>query len=154
MWFGWFEFASVNCRNGPECASIGFAVPTDPRLALFGALVEPLPLDCTEESAAELTVRCRELALDGPFGYNDEYAMLALRALQDAGVDVPGAVALVGADDLLLARLLRPLLSSVRMRLPSGEELAELVDRMVSDPEAPPVSLDLMTVELIARGSS
>ncbi|MFG2905259.1 LacI family DNA-binding transcriptional regulator [Kitasatospora sp. NPDC048286] len=150
---------------------IGVVMPTDPGLALFsdprlagarsaaasagsGALVEPLPLDYTEESAAELAVRCRELALDGLFGYNDEYAMLALRALQDAGLDVPGAVALVGADDLLLARLLRPRLSSVRMRLPSGEELAELVDRVVADPEAPPLSRELMTIELIARDSS
>ncbi|MFJ6773965.1 LacI family DNA-binding transcriptional regulator [Kitasatospora sp. NPDC091257] len=150
---------------------IGVVLPTDPALALFSAprlagaraavaaagpdaVVEPLPLDYTEESAAELAVRCRELGLDGLFGYNDEYAMLALRALQDAGLDVPRAVALVGADDLLLARLLRPRLSSVRMRLPSGEELAELVDRVVADPDAPPVSRDLMTVDLVARDSS
>ncbi|BEL05979.1 hypothetical protein Q0Z83_041700 [Actinoplanes sichuanensis] len=25
MWFGWFEFAMVNMRSGPNCASIGFA---------------------------------------------------------------------------------------------------------------------------------
>ncbi|WP_411543773.1 hypothetical protein [Kitasatospora sp. DSM 101779] len=31
-----------------------------------------------------------------------------LRALQDAGSDVPGDAALVGADDLMPARLLRP----------------------------------------------
>ncbi|MFJ8444245.1 LacI family DNA-binding transcriptional regulator [Kitasatospora griseola] len=146
---------------------IGVVMPADPALSSFsaprlagvraaaaGALVEPLALDYTEESAAALAERCRELALDGLFAYNDEYAMLALRALQDAGLDVPGAVALVGADDLLLARLLRPRLSSVRMSLPSGEELAALVDRIVADPDAPLISRDVMTVELVARDSS
>ncbi|MET8700811.1 LacI family DNA-binding transcriptional regulator [Kitasatospora sp. NPDC004723] len=150
---------------------IGVVMPADPALSLFsaprlagvravaesagaGAVVEPLPLDYTEESAAELATRCRELTLDGLFGYNDEYAMLAQRALQDAGLDVPRSVAVVGADDLLLARLLRPRLSSVRMRLTSGEELADLVDRVVADPESAPVDRDLMTVQLIARESS
>ncbi|MFJ4190938.1 LacI family DNA-binding transcriptional regulator [Kitasatospora sp. NPDC089509] len=150
---------------------IGVVMPTDPALALFseprlagiraaaesaglGAVVEPLPLDYTEESAAGLAARCRELALDGLFGYNDEYAMLALRALQDAGADAPDPVAVVGADDLLLGRLLRPRLSSVRMRLPAGEELAELVDRVIADPDVPPLRRDLMTVELVARESS
>ncbi|MGW3074693.1 hypothetical protein [Kitasatospora sp. NPDC001132] len=63
-------------------------------------------------------------------------------------------MALLGADDLLPARLLRPRPSSVRMRLPSGEESAELVDRVVAEPDAPPVSRDLMTGELVARDSS
>ena len=25
VWFGWFEFAMVNMRSGPSCASTGFA---------------------------------------------------------------------------------------------------------------------------------
>ncbi|MFJ8431400.1 LacI family DNA-binding transcriptional regulator [Kitasatospora sp. NPDC094019] len=150
---------------------IGVVVPADPALSPFsaarlagvraaveaadvGARVEPLPLEYTEESAAGLVARCRELALDGLFGYNDEYAMLALRALQDARLDVPGELALVGADDLLLGRLLRPRLTSVRMRLPGGGHLADLVDRALTDPGAALGSHDLMTVELVARDSS
>ncbi|MFD9687177.1 LacI family DNA-binding transcriptional regulator [Kitasatospora sp. NPDC059146] len=119
-----------------------------------GAVVEPLRLAYTEASAAALAERCRALGLDALFGYNDEYAVLAQRALQDAGVDVPAAVAVVGADDLLLARLVRPRLSSVRVGLPSGEELAALVEQFVADPEAPRVSRNLMTVDLAARDSS
>ncbi|MFJ5233887.1 LacI family DNA-binding transcriptional regulator [Kitasatospora sp. NPDC088391] len=146
---------------------IGVVVPRDPALALFGeprlagvraALgdlpVQPLPLDLTEQSGAELASQCREFALDGIFGYNDEYAMLAHRALQDAGFRLPGEVALVGADDLLLARLLRPRLTSVRMRLPSGEDLAALVDHAVDSPDAPLLDRDITTVELVARESS
>ncbi|GAA4848049.1 hypothetical protein GCM10023235_26090 [Kitasatospora terrestris] len=71
------------------------------------------------------------------------------------------AVATVGADDLMLARLLRPRLTTVHMSLPAGEELAELVDRLISDPVAEPVadpvaepvSRELMTVRLVVRDS-
>ncbi|MFG2821226.1 LacI family DNA-binding transcriptional regulator [Kitasatospora sp. NPDC048365] len=149
---------------------IGAVIPTDRGLDLFSgprlaglrsaveasgldALVEPLPLDWTEESGAALAARCRAAGLDAVFGYNDEYAMLALRSLQDAGLDVPGDVAVVGADDLMLARLLRPRLTTVHMSLPGGEELAELVDRLISDPAAEPVSRELMTVRLVVRDS-
>ncbi|MEV0192873.1 substrate-binding domain-containing protein [Kitasatospora purpeofusca] len=150
---------------------IGVVMPVDPALEPFSGprldgvraaaaaagaevLVEPLPLEYSEASAAELVARCRELSLDGLFGYNDECAMLVLRALQDVGTDVPGDVALVGADDLLLGRLLRPRPTSVRMRLPGGGHLADLVDGALTDPGAALVRQDLMTVELVARDSS
>ncbi|MFD9127153.1 LacI family DNA-binding transcriptional regulator [Kitasatospora sp. NPDC059571] len=132
---------------------IGAVVPTDPDLDAFSgprlagvraaaaahpdARVEPLPLDYTEEDAARLAARCRELGLDAVFGYNDEYAMLVLRALQDAGLDVPGDVALVGADDLMLARLLRPRLTTVRMSMLPGGEFADLVDGLVTGRAVP-----------------
>lgn len=61
-----------------------------------------------------------ELGLDGVFAYNDEYAMLLMRALQDAGVRIPGDTAVIGADDLLIGRLLRPRLSTVRIEMPTG----------------------------------
>ncbi|MFJ9949615.1 LacI family DNA-binding transcriptional regulator [Kitasatospora sp. NPDC091207] len=152
---------------------IGVVVPTDPGLDAFSALrlagvraaaapggpaaavhVEPLPLDYTEQSAGELAERCRALALDAVFGYNDEYAMLVQRALQDAGLDVPGQVAVVGADDLMLARLLRPRLTTVHLTLPDGEELAALVDRLVTEPDQAPTTQNLLGVRMVVRDSA
>ena len=72
------------------------------------------------------------------FAYNDEYAMLLMRALQDEGIGVPEETAVIGADDLMLGRLLRPRLSTVHIELPSGRHLAELVDRVVRDPASVP----------------
>lgn len=119
-----------------------------------GARVEPVELAYSEESAAELAARWRELDLDAVFAYNDEYAMLLMRALQDAGFDIPGDVAVVGADDLLLGRLLRPRLTSVRIELPAAAEVAALVDRLIREPETPPAVHRRARVRIEARESS
>ncbi|MET9726347.1 LacI family DNA-binding transcriptional regulator [Streptomyces zaomyceticus] len=148
---------------------IGVVIPEEPGLAMFSgprlagarravegtdATVVPLPLRYEEESAAGLAARWRELGLDGVFAYNDEYAMLLMRALQDAGVAVPEDTAVVGADDLLLGRLLRPRLSTVRIDMVLGRELAELVDRAVREPESPPRTRALLASEVVRRESS
>ncbi|MDI3403868.1 LacI family DNA-binding transcriptional regulator [Streptomyces cavernicola] len=148
---------------------IGVVVPREPGFETFsvprlagvraaaepaGARVVPLELGYNEQSAAQLAARWRESGLDAVFAYNDEYAMLLLRALQDAGVDVPGETAVMGADDLLLGRLLRPRLSTVRMELPSGQRLAELVDRAVRDPSGDPEVHRLLGAEAVPRDST
>ncbi|MGW7819840.1 LacI family DNA-binding transcriptional regulator [Streptomyces puniciscabiei] len=126
------------------------------RRALHGtdAVVTELPLAYTEESAAQLAARWRESGLDAVFAYNDEYAMLLMRALQDAGVRIPEDVAVIGADDLMLGRLLRPRLSTVHIELPSGRDLAELVDRAVRDPGGEPEVHRVLGASVVRREST
>jgi DNA-binding LacI/PurR family transcriptional regulator len=126
------------------------------RRALHGteATVTELPLAYTEESAARLAARWRDLGLDAVFAYNDEYAMLLMRALQDEGVRVPADTAVIGADDLMLGRLLRPRLSTVHIELPSGRELAELVDRAVRNPGTAPETHKVLGATVVHRESS
>ncbi|MFJ8129668.1 LacI family DNA-binding transcriptional regulator [Streptomyces hydrogenans] len=148
---------------------IGVVVPEEPGLGMFsgprldgarraaeaaGATVVPLPLAYTEESAGALAARWPELGLDAVFGYNDEYAMLLMRALQDAGVDVPGDTAVIGADDLLLGRLLRPRLSTVHIDLIEGGELAALVDDAVNGTADATGGRPLLDSRVIVRESS
>ncbi|MEU5765511.1 LacI family DNA-binding transcriptional regulator [Streptomyces asoensis] len=148
---------------------IGVVVPAErgmemfsaPRLAgareaLHGsdATVTELSLAYTEESAAALAARWPALGLDAVFAYNDEYAMLLMRALLDAGLRVPRDVAVIGADDLMLGRLLRPRLSTVRIELPSGRELASMVDRAVRSPAAAPESHEPYGATVVQRDSS
>ncbi|MEU3458614.1 LacI family DNA-binding transcriptional regulator [Streptomyces sp. NPDC006733] len=149
---------------------IGVIMPTEPGLDLFstprlagvrtaaaagsGVHVEPLPLDCTEESAAELAARWPDLGLDSLFAYNDEYAMLVMRAFQDAGLTIPGDVAVVGADDLLLARLVRPRLTSVTFDTIPTARLVTLVDRAIRSPETPPETHQLTRVVVTPRDST
>ncbi|MFI5806196.1 LacI family DNA-binding transcriptional regulator [Streptomyces sp. NPDC051561] len=149
---------------------IGAIVPEEPGLDLFAkprlaglrkaaagteATVEPLGMRYDEESAATLAARWRELGLDAVFAYNDEYAQLLMRALQDAGIDVPGETAVMGADDLLMGKLLRPSLSTVHMELTPGQHLADLVDRLVQNPEqASMENHDLMGAHAVGRESS
>ncbi|MFE9255378.1 LacI family DNA-binding transcriptional regulator [Streptomyces sp. NPDC006879] len=151
------------------CRRIGVVMPGEAGLELFsvprldgvrrtagplGAEVLPLPLDYTEESAAALAARWPDLRVDGVFAYNDEYAMLLMSALKDAGVEVPGHSAVVGADDLVVGRLLRPRLSTVQIGLPSGDHLAAMVDRVVREQPETPECHDVMTTRLLRRESS
>ncbi|WP_308120094.1 LacI family DNA-binding transcriptional regulator [Streptomyces bambusae] len=145
---------------------IGVVVPEEPGLELFsaprlagarsvaGAEVEPVPLARTEESAGRLARRWRSLGLDAVYAYNDEYAMLLMRAFQDEGLRIPGDVAVIGADDLLLGRLLRPRLSTVRIQMPTGDYLAALVDRAVREGAEPAERHGLMAASAIPREST
>ncbi|GGP32372.1 LacI family transcriptional regulator [Streptomyces variabilis] len=118
------------------------------------ATVTELPLAHDEEAAASLARRWRDLGLDAVFTYNDEYAMLLMRALQDEGIRIPEETAVIGADDLMLGRLLRPRLSTVHLELPSGQELADLVDRAVRDPSASPEAHKVLGARTIRRDST
>ncbi|MEV6806352.1 LacI family DNA-binding transcriptional regulator [Streptomyces sp. NPDC051132] len=126
------------------------------REALRGtdATVTELPLACTEEAAAELAARWPASGLDAVFAYDDAYAMLLMRALQDEGLRIPADVAVIGADDLLLGRLLRPRLSTVRIELPPGRDLAGLVDRAVREPGAEPSVHTVLGASVVRRESS
>lgn len=148
---------------------IGVVVPEEPgleafsrprlegvRRALLGtdATTTELPLGYSEESAARVALRWRDLGLDAVFAYNDEYAMLLMRALQDEGIRIPEETAVIGADDLMIGRLLRPRLSTVRLQLPSGRDLAELVDNAVQEPGGTPGTHELLGASVVHRESS
>ncbi|WP_210587055.1 LacI family DNA-binding transcriptional regulator [Streptomyces sp. GESEQ-35] len=142
------EESGLETFSGPRLAGV--------RRALHGtdASVTELHLAYEESAGARLAARWRELDLDAVFAYNDEYAMLLMRALQDEGVDIPGDTAMIGADDLMLGRLLRPRLSTVHIELPSGRDLAELVDRAVRDPGIPPERHTVLGATVVHRESS
>ncbi|MYT74826.1 MULTISPECIES: LacI family DNA-binding transcriptional regulator [unclassified Streptomyces] len=131
-----------------------FAAPRLAGIRQAGAEAVALPVSYDEESAAQVVARIRESGLGAVFAFNDEYAMLLMRALQDAGVGIPDDVSVVGADDLMLGRLLRPRLTTVRLALPSGQELAEFVDRLVRTPAAEPETRDVLGASLVRREST
>lgn len=148
---------------------IGVVVPQEAGLEIFSkprlegvrralrgtdATVTELPLAYEEVAASRLAARWRSLDLDAVFAYNDEYAMLLTRALQDEGIGIPDETAVIGADDLMLGRLLRPRLSTVHIELPSGRDLAELVDRAVRDPAAAPETHEVLGARVVHRESS
>ncbi len=158
---------------------IGVIVPTDPTLDYFSRprlkgvraavarfarreklakadapRVVRIDLDYSEEAAADLAARLPRLDLDAIFAYNDEYAMLVAASLRDAGVRIPADVALVGADDLVLGRLLRPRLTTVRVEMPNGLHLADLIDRLVNAEDGEPETVEIGTAQIVERESS
>lgn len=84
---------------------------------------------------------------------NDEMAMGAARAIQEAGLQIPGDMALVGFDDIYVSKYFTPSLSTVEVpRKQWGITAAETLFKMLdgqTDIEAEPV-----TIKLMARNSS
>jgi LacI family transcriptional regulator len=89
--------------------------------ALAGAGIQPdpgltVPCDPTVEGGYEgaLALLAEHSGVDGLVCYNDLVAVGALRAFGELGVRVPGDVAVVGCDDIMLAGLVSPALTTLR----------------------------------------
>jgi DNA-binding LacI/PurR family transcriptional regulator len=94
-------------------------------------------------------------APDAIFCFNDEIALGALRALHEAGLSVPGDVAVIGIDDIEEGRFSLPLLSSIS---PDKERIARLavgflVERIRGTRTGPPERVEV-PYELVAREST
>ena len=88
---------------------------------------------------------------DAVFAVTDVLAIGAMRALADAGRDVPSDVSVVGFDDLPLASLVSPALTTIRQNIREASE--GLVESIVGLIEGKPIESTLMAPELIIRDS-
>ncbi|MCK8610061.1 LacI family DNA-binding transcriptional regulator [Agromyces sp. C10] len=81
--------------------------------------VGPPPLETSDWSAAEGYRAGRRLAqmpgVTAVFAANDPFALGVIKALDDAGIDVPGDVSVVGFDDVKEAPYFRPALTTVSL---------------------------------------
>ena len=85
---------------------------------------------------------------------SDLMAAGALQAVADRDLRVPHDVAIVGFDDIQIAPLLRPALTSVRQdKQGLGAAAAETLVRLIQEPELEPPVITL-PVELVIRESS
>lgn len=119
-----------------------------------GVATELLPVHLTADEAHDMIAeRLRgRPAPDGVVAASDVVAMSALRAAVEAGLSVPGDLALVGFDDVTLAAHTTPPLTTVRQDVERGAAL--IVDRLfrrMAGERTPSVTL---TPELVVRGSS
>ncbi|MER5889519.1 LacI family DNA-binding transcriptional regulator [Streptomyces sp. NPDC001941] len=86
--------------------------------------------------------------LDGVFAANDNMAAGALRALRAAGRSVPGDVAVVGFDDLAVARFAEPALTTVHQPIRDlGREMARMLVGLIAGHERSPLILPTRLVE-------
>jgi LacI family transcriptional regulator len=88
------------------------------------------------------------------FAASDLMAAGAIRAIEQAGLAVPADVAVVGFDDIQLAAMMQPALTTIRQdKLGLGSAAAEALLRMIERDGAPPPGITL-PVELVVRASS
>ena len=89
------------------------------------------------------------------FAANDLMAMGALIALREAGLGVPGDVAVVGFDDIPFARLVSPPLTTVAQRGDEiGRRAAEMVFERLSGAAPPEGRCEEMPYKLVVRASA
>ena len=90
--------------------------------------------------------------LDAVFAYNDVVAIGALEALAAAGRRVPDDVAIVGCDDVRLASLVTPALTTLRSdTYELGRRAAELLFERL---RGAPLRRVVLTPELVVRASA
>ncbi|MBS2966850.1 LacI family DNA-binding transcriptional regulator [Actinocrinis puniceicyclus] len=102
--------------------------------------------DFTEDSGAEATARllAAHPDLDAVFAASDNMAAGVLRALKAHGRSVPADVAVVGFDDLPIARHTDPPLASVNQPIQAfGQEMAKMLISLINGER--PTSLILPT---------
>lgn len=97
------------------------------------------------------------LALPEPptavFAAADLMAVGAMKAAREAGLRVPDDLAVVGFDDIQLASLLDPALTTIRQdKVGVGRAAARAVLEQIENPDATPAALTL-PVELVVRTS-
>jgi LacI family transcriptional regulator len=119
--------------------------PIDPALIAHG--------DFAESSGFEAMQRLLPHQPDAVFVASDSMAMGALRALRQAGRQVPDDVAVVGFDDMPLAATAEPALTTVRQPIRRAGALAvETLIGILENGVQPPRRIILPT-ELVIRAS-
>lgn len=118
--------------------------PSDPVLASF---------DEREGTRVAERIIAGDLTTDALVCGNDELALAIMDRLHDAGLDVPGDLAVVGWDDVMAARYVRPGLTTVRQPVQEvGALAADLLHDLVSGAPSG-ARLHVLPTEVVIRGS-
>jgi LacI family transcriptional regulator, galactose operon repressor len=133
------HLAEVSCRRVLCLAGQPNWLVTQRRLAGYRRAVRALGLaddpdlvaygDFTESAGAELAAKALVgTSFDGVIAFNDYTAIGAMHALEAAGLRVPQDVAVVGCDDVPVARMVHPALSSIGFsQYEFGRKAAEMI---------------------------
>ncbi len=105
-----------------------------------------------EGHAAVGILREKGVTFDAVFAASDTIAIGVLRALQEAGLSVPGDVAIAGFDDIPAAQLTTPPLTTFRQNAGKAGEM--LVDMLLKRVRNEPVENQMLPGELIVRKST
>jgi LacI family transcriptional regulator len=121
-------------------------IPFDPYLVAVGGF------DDHEAEAAVERMLAEGTQMDAIFAGDDESAIGAMLALRYAGLRVPEDIAVVGFDDIPIARHLTPPLTTIRAPIEStGYEAARQLINLIEHGSAEPLSL--LPTELVVRES-
>ena len=141
------HYPEFESRYGGLCDAIRDAGMEPDRKLQFDAIT-------TEEAghAAAKKLLASGQPFDAIFAASDLIAIGAMRALAEAGISVPGTVAVVGFDDIPAASLTTPPLTTVMQDIRgAGKVLLETLLAQIEERECPVLHLP---GKLVVRGSS
>ncbi|MBN1426768.1 MAG: LacI family DNA-binding transcriptional regulator [Anaerolineae bacterium] len=109
--------------------------------------------DFTEVGGCNAMRRLLDCKPDAVFVASDLMAFGALRALRQAGLQVPADVAIIGFDDAQIATLTEPQLTTVRQpTFEMGRAAVDLLRCLVEQDDSPP-QRRILSTELVIRDS-
>ena len=89
------------------------------------------------------------------FCFNDTSAIGAMRAIEDAGLNCPRDISVIGFDDIIVAEYLNPRLTTVRQPLHEmGWAAAEILIKRIQSPDEPFAEEIWFKPELVVREST
>ena len=140
--YQWFR---VGRQTGAEEAAVEHGVDL--------TIVES-PLDHDHVAAVVGAALAEPSPPDAILAYNDDYALLALRALLDAGVRVPDDIAVIGCDNLPVAELFTPRLTTIDVDMRElGTSIADTLHQILSTGTGPDI-IPMPTPVVIVRDSA
>jgi LacI family transcriptional regulator len=123
-------------------------IPFDPALVTVGGFDEFIAEEAVERWLVEGTLA----RIQAIFAGDDDSALGVLSVLREAGIRVPEEIAVVGFDDIPLARHLTPPLTTVHAPIETAaREAVQQLVRLIRTGQADP--LTLLPTELIIRRS-
>ncbi|ESQ90283.1 LacI family transcriptional regulator [Asticcacaulis benevestitus DSM 16100 = ATCC BAA-896] len=114
-------------------------------------LVVPTHFELASAEAAVLTLINKGLAFDGLFACSDIIAFGAIRGLMRAGRSVPDDVSVVGYDNIQLASLTRPALTTISQELARAGKL--MVSKLIGSISNDDIHTEILSTELVVRES-
>lgn len=139
------HLVSMRRYNGYAAALGGKGLRVDPSLVAQG--------DFSRESGRAQAAKLFAAKPTAIFSSNDDMAAGIIDAAIAAGIDIPGAISIVGYDDNAVARQVRPRLTSVRQPLEKmGEAACQLLLEHIRQPHRK-VETIMIPHEIVERES-
>ncbi|WP_218311183.1 LacI family DNA-binding transcriptional regulator [Alteromonas antoniana] len=113
------------------------------------------PIDITSKAAYDCindTVRQHGLNFDGIVCISDMLALGALKALKERYVNIPADVSIVGYDDITLAELMHPSITTIRQDTQQAAQ--KMVSQLLKQFEGQPTGSDTVDISLQVRRST
>jgi LacI family transcriptional regulator len=140
--------SSLDRLNGYKQALAENQLRVEPELITYG----DFSFESGQKALKEIIAN--QISFDAVFGANDMMTFGAITVLSEFGMDIPNQIEVVGYDDILLASLFKPALTTVRQpAYEMGAEAVKMVLRAINSKKEF-VTCKVFEPQLVVRESS